>query len=432
MMSELRVFNLPDVGEGLTEAEILRWHVRPGDAVAVNDMVVEIETAKASVELPCPYAGTVAELHVVEGAIVPVGSPIITIETAALPAVGGGERQAVLVGYGVRADVPVARRARRPADVVAGSNREGASTGRSRAKPLVRKLARDLGVDLAAISASGPNGEVTREDVLSASGGSAVAVAAPAPAHTPTPTTAPATVAGERIPVRGVQRAMADAMVQSAFTAPHVTEWVDVDMARAMEVLAKLREHPSSADVRISPMILVAAALVRAAVEQPIINSTWVDAPDGVHVVLHRDVNLGIAADTPRGLLVPCIKGASALGVVDLARAVQDLIDTARAGRATPADLTGGTITLTNIGVFGIDGGTPILNPGQTAILAMGRILDRPWVVDGHVVVRPVMQLSLSFDHRVIDGASGSRALRSVADFLADPALALVVEAVDR
>jgi pyruvate dehydrogenase E2 component (dihydrolipoamide acetyltransferase) len=179
-------------------------------------------------------------------------------------------------------------------------------------------------------------------------------------------------------------------------------------------------------------MILVAAALVRAAVEQPIINSTWVDAPDGAHVVLHRDVNLGIAADTPRGLLVPCIKGASALGVVDLARAVQDLIDTARAGRATPADLTGGTITLTNIGVFGIDGGTPILNPGQTAILAMGRILDRPWVVDGHVVVRPVMQLSLSFDHRVIDGASGSRALRSVADFLADPALALVVEAVDR
>ena len=291
-MSELRVFNLPDVGEGLTEAEILRWHVRPGDAVAVNDMVVEIETAKASVELPCPYAGTVAELHVVEGAIVPVGSPIITIETAALPAVGGGERQAVLVGYGVRADVPVARRARRPADVVAGSNREGASTGRSRAKPLVRKLARDLGVDLAAISASGPNGEVTREDVLSASGGSAVAVAAPA--HTPTPTTAPATVAGERIPVRGVQRAMADAMVQSAFTAPHVTEWVDVDMARAMEVLAKLREHPSSADVRISPMILVAAALVRAAVEQPIINSTCA-LPISVGPRLCRGVRLAPA-----------------------------------------------------------------------------------------------------------------------------------------
>ena len=429
-MSELRVFTLPDVGEGLTEAEILRWHVRPGDVVAVNDMVVEIETAKASVELPCPYAGTVAELHVVEGAIVPVGSPIISIRTAAVPAAAGGERQAVLVGYGVRADVPIARRARRSVDgaAAAAQVRTDVPGSSGRAKPLVRKLARDLGVDLSTVTPTGVHGEVTRDDVTAAQGGRGVPDNAPA-----TPATVmTAAVSGSQIPVRGVQRAMADAMVQSAFTAPHVTEWVDVDMARAMEVLAKLREHPSSADVRISPMILVAAALVRAAVEQPIINSTWVDAPDGAHVVLHRDVNLGIAADTPRGLLVPSIKGASGLGVVELARAVQDLIDTARAGRATPADLTGGTITLTNIGVFGIDGGTPILNPGQTAILAMGRIVDRPWVVDGHVVARPVMQLSLSFDHRVIDGASGSRALRSVADFLADPALALVVEAVDR
>ena len=429
-MSELRVFTLPDVGEGLTEAEILRWHVRPGDVVAVNDMVVEIETAKASVELPCPYAGTVAELHVVEGAIVPVGSPIISIRTAVVPAAAGGERQAVLVGYGVRADVPIARRARRPVDgaAAAAQVRTEVPVSSGRAKPLVRKLARDLGVDLSTVTPTGVHGEVTRDDVTAAQGGRGVPDKAPA-----TPATVmTAAASGSQIPVRGVQRAMADAMVHSAFTAPHVTEWVDVDMARAMEVLAKLREHPSSADVRISPMILVAAALVRAAVEQPIINSTWVDAPDGAHVVLHRDVNLGIAADTPRGLLVPSIKGASGLGVVELARAVQDLIDTARAGRATPADLTGGTITLTNIGVFGIDGGTPILNPGQTAILAMGRIVDRPWVVDGHVVARPVMQLSLSFDHRVIDGASGSRALRSVADFLADPALALVVEAVDR
>jgi pyruvate dehydrogenase E2 component (dihydrolipoamide acetyltransferase) len=427
-MSELRVFTMPDVGEGLTEAEILRWHVRLGDVVAVNEMVVEIETAKASVELPIPFAGTVAELHVAEGTIVPVGSPIISIRTAASPAAAGGERQAVLVGYGVRSDAPVTRRARRLVDGTAGPERTDVSTARSRAKPLVRKLARDLGVDLSTVTPTGSQGEVTRDDVVSARDGGAVPTRIPA-----TPATVKSTsVPGERIPVRGVQRAMADAMVQSAFTAPHVTEWVDVDMARAMEVLAKLRERPSSANVRISPMILVAAALVRAAVEQPIINSTWVDEPDGAHVVLHSDVNLGIAADTPRGLLVPSIKGASALGVVELARAVQDLIDTARAGRATPADLTGGTITLTNIGVFGIDGGTPILNPGQTAILAMGRILDRPWVVDGQVVARPVMQLSLSFDHRVIDGATGSRALRSIAGFLADPALALLVEAVDR
>jgi pyruvate dehydrogenase E2 component (dihydrolipoamide acetyltransferase) len=221
---------------------------------------------------------------------------------------------------------------------------------------------------------------------------------------------------------------MADAMVQSAFTAPHVTEWVDVDMSRAMTVLARLRALPGSTDLRITPMILVAAGLVRAAVTHPMINSTWVDAPDGPHVMIHGDVNLGIAADTPRGLLVPTIKGASRLGLLDLARAVQGLIETARAGRSTPADLTGGTISLTNIGVFGVDGGTPILSPGQTAILAMGRILDRAWVVDGQVVARPVMQLTLSFDHRVIDGALGSRALRSIAEFLEDPALALMLD----
>ncbi len=428
-MSELRVFTLPDVGEGLTEAEILRWHVRPGDVVRVNDMVVEIETAKASVELPCPYAGTVDELHVAEGMIVPVGSPIISIRTADSSPAASNERQSVLVGYGVRTDASVTRRARRAPDGMAAPapvpEREDPAVGRARAKPLVRKLARDLGIDLGSVTPSGQHGEVTRADVMRASGGEATPAAISA-------APSPGGHAGERISVRGVQRAMADAMVQSAFTAPHVTEWVDVDMARAMEVLSKLREHPSSANLRISPMILVAAGLVRAAVEQPIINSTWVDTPEGAHVVLHRDVNLGIAADTPRGLLVPSIKAASALGIVDLARAVQLLIETARAGRATPADLTGGTITLTNIGVFGIDGGTPILNPGQTAILAMGRILDRPWVVDGHVVARPVMQLSLSFDHRVIDGATGSRALRSIADFLGDPALALVIEAVDR
>jgi len=234
--------------------------------------------------------------------------------------------------------------------------------------------------------------------------------------------------AGERIPVRGVQRAMAEAMVQSAFTAPHVTEWVDVDMTRAMEVVRKLREAPASKDVRITPMILVAAGLIRAARQHPRINSTWVDTNDGADVVLHRDVHLGIAADTPRGLLVPTIKGASSLGLVELARRVQALIDTARAGRSTPADLTGGTITLTNVGVFGVDGGTPIINPGQTSILAMGRVIDRAWVVDGRIEVRPVMQLSFSFDHRVIDGGIGSRALQSIAAFLQDPAMAVMME----
>ncbi|MDP1878572.1 MAG: 2-oxo acid dehydrogenase subunit E2, partial [Actinomycetota bacterium] len=205
----------------------------------------------------------------------------------------------------------------------------------------------------------------------------------------------------------------------------------DVDMSRAMEVVACLRVRTSDTDVRVSPMLLVAAALIRAARAHPRINSTWVDTAEGADVVIHRDVHLGIAADTPRGLLVPTIKGASGLGLVDLARRVQALIDTARAGRSTPADLTGGTITLTNVGVFGVDGGTPIINPGQTSILAMGRVLDRPWAVDGQVVVRPVMTLSYSFDHRVIDGALGSRALRSVATFLEDPALELLLDRIE-
>jgi pyruvate dehydrogenase E2 component (dihydrolipoamide acetyltransferase) len=433
-MSELRAFALPDVGEGLTEAEILRWHVRPGDVVKVNQIIVEIETAKASVELPCPFAGTVAELHVTEGSIVPVGSPIITIETVDAPP--ATERQAVLVGYGVREGAAEPRRRRRtsssmpePASVASAAVPHVAAPAAARdsaavrAKPPVRKLARDLGIDLATVPPTGAQGEVTRGDVL----GAGSATAGPPTTGVARAAATPATP-GERLPVRGVHRSMADAMVQSAFTAPHVTEWVDVDMSRAMGVVAGLRALPGSADLRITPMILVAAGLVRAAVRYPMINSTWVDAPDGPHVMVHGDVNLGIAADTPRGLLVPTIKGASRLGLLDLARAVQALIETARAGRSTPADLTGGTISLTNIGVFGVDGGTPILSPGQTAILAMGRILDRAWVVDGQVVARPVMQLTLSFDHRVIDGALGSRALRSVAEFLEDPALSLMLD----
>jgi pyruvate dehydrogenase E2 component (dihydrolipoamide acetyltransferase) len=433
-MSELRAFALPDVGEGLTEAEILRWHVRPGDVVKVNQIIVEIETAKASVELPCPFAGTVAELHVTEGSIVPVGSPIITIETVDAPP--ATERQAVLVGYGVREGAAEPRRRRRtsssmpePASVASAAVPHVAAPAAARdsaavrAKPPVRKLARDLGIDLATVPPTGAQGEVTRGDVL----GAGSATAGPPTTKVARAAATPATP-GERLPVRGVHRSMADAMVQSAFTAPHVTEWVDVDMSRAMGVVAGLRALPGSADLRITPMILVAAGLVRAAVRYPMINSTWVDAPDGPHVMVHGDVNLGIAADTPRGLLVPTIKGASRLGLLDLARAVQALIETARAGRSTPADLTGGTISLTNIGVFGVDGGTPILSPGQTAILAMGRILDRAWVVDGQVVARPVMQLTLSFDHRVIDGALGSRALRSVAEFLEDPALSLMLD----
>jgi 2-oxoisovalerate dehydrogenase E2 component (dihydrolipoyl transacylase) len=430
-MATTQVFTLPDVGEGLTEAEILRWHVRPGDVVAVNQVIVEIETAKASVELPCPYSGTVETLHVEEGTVVPVGAPIISISGEAAGAAEGGAtgagelRQAVLVGYGVKETAAGGRRKRRaeeappvsvPPVSIPPVAQPSPAAGPVRAKPLVRKLARERGVDLGTVVPTGENGIVTRDDVMRAAG------------SRPSPADRPAESAGERVPVRGVQRAMAEAMVHSAFTAPHVTEWVDVDVTRAMELVRRLRDDPTYADVRITPMVLVAAGLIRAARTFPRINSTWVDTTDGADVVIHREVNLGIAADTPRGLLVPTLKGAATLGLVELARRVRVLIDVARAGKSTPADLTGGTITLTNVGVFGVDGGTPILSPGQSSILAMGRVLERPWVVDGQVVARPVMQLSLSFDHRVIDGALGSRALRAVADFLADPAMALVME----
>jgi pyruvate dehydrogenase E2 component (dihydrolipoamide acetyltransferase) len=281
---------------------------------------------------------------------------------------------------------------------------------------LVRKLARDKGIDLSTLSPSGTGGEVTRDDVMHAAGNSGA------------PATSAQGSAGERVPVRGVQRAMAEAMVHSAFTAPHVTEWVDVDVSRSMELVRRLREDPTYSDARITPMILVAAGLIRAARTYPRINSTWVDTADGADVVVHSEVNLGVAADTPRGLLVPTVKGATNLGLLELARRVRELIETARAGKCTPADLTGGTISLTNVGVFGVDGGTPILTPGQSSILAMGRVLERPWVVDGNVVARPVMQLSLSFDHRVVDGALGSRALKSVAEFMQDPTMALAMD----
>lgn len=425
-------FHLPDVGEGLTEAEVLRWLVRVGDRVDVNQMIVEIETAKAAVELPCPFAGTVQSLLVEEGSIVPVGTPIITVATADGQA--APERQAVLVGYGVREQSTPTRRRRARADAElaprddpsvappAAPDAGTATSTRPLAKPPVRRLARELGVDLASVRPTGVHGEVTRADVIGSAGptsGRTERASAPARAMTGP---------GERIPVRGVHRAMAEAMVASAFTAPHVTEWVDVDMTRALAVLSRLRELPAAEGVRVTPMTLVAAGLVRAAVRYPLVNSTWVDTPDGPHVHLHAAVHLGIAVDSARGLVVPVVRGASELGMLELAGRMQDLIDAARSGRATPADLTGGTISLTNIGVFGIDGGTPILSPGQTAILAMGRILDRAWVVEGAVVPRPVMQLSLSFDHRVIDGAVGSRVLREVADFLADPALALLID----
>ena len=398
----IEIFHLPDAGEGLTEAEIVRWLVEPGDSVSVNQMVVEIETAKATVELPIPWAGVVSEIHEEIGAIVPVGARVISIETQAQ-----SQRDPVLVGYGVKEGASLTRRMRKQAPTDSPMELTPNSS-RVTAKPLVRKFAKDKGIDLSTLIGTGPNGEVTREDVQAALGGGVVP---PSVSHDH---------AGERIPVRGVQRLMAEAMVASAFTAPHVTEWVEVDMSRTLEVVDKIKTRSNE---RITPFVLVSAALIRAAQKYPRINSSWIDTKEGADVLIHPNIHLGFATDTSKGLLVPVVRNANADNPIALSASITTQMNKARDGSASPSDLTGGTITVTNVGVFGVDGGTPIITPGQAAILAMGRIIHKPWVVDDSIVIRPIMQLTFSFDHRIIDGALGSRALASVASYLADPAL---------
>jgi 2-oxoisovalerate dehydrogenase E2 component (dihydrolipoyl transacylase) len=523
---DFKHFKLPDVGEGLTEAEILRWYVQPGDIVTINQVLVEIETAKAAVELPSPYAGRVSELHVAEGTTVDVGTPIITVDVdpqgapaavepspeAELPAVavalrddlvppipppddapiepgmiGGpapGGRTSVLVGYGPRS-VVAKRRARKPpagtgpageagtapaapriaagetpppVDPPAGSaSSEGggapadqsAPAGRAAtagrlvpvppratagpepaadlsvlAKPPVRKLAKDLGVNLRVVTGSGPNGVITRADV------EAAAQPAPTGAEGDTAVRAPAPPAvwdesrEQRVPIKGVRKHTAAAMVASAFTAPHVTEFVAVDVTAMMQLRQRVATLPEFAGVRLTPLLFVAKALLLAVRRHPMINSSWDEQAQ--EIVVKEYVNLGIAAATPRGLIVPNIKDAGRLSLRELAVALGELTETARAGRTTPADMAGGTITITNVGVFGVDTGTPILNPGETAILALGSVREMPWVVDGELAVRQVAQLSLSFDHRIVDGQLGSEFLSDIATVLSDPATALL------
>lgn len=510
-----REFKLPDVGEGLTEAEIVRWHVQPGDEVKVNQIVVEIETAKSIVELPIPWHGVVADLLADEGVTVEVGLPIIAVETgeaapdagvaeerralaedlvpsppaegAVEPGAHGSpapkeERQAVLVGYGVKTGAtrrrprktptpatipasPVANPDRTelpgapaqgqgragdsapaegaravsgaqptaarppapsptppPASPGAGAvSRDTAEVGATRtdvsritvlAKPPVRKLAKDLGVDLATITGTGPQGSITREDVH----------AATSPEELPLQESPAAQIVQaleERIPVKGVRKMTAQAMVGSAFTAPHVTEFLQVDATATMDAVRRLRALPEFAEVKVSPLLLVAKAVLTAAKRHPMINSAWDEAAQ--EIVIKHYVNLGIAAATPRGLVVPNIKNAHQLSLPALAEQLGRLTETARAGRTQPPEMAGGTITITNVGVFGVDAGTPILNPGETAILAFGQIRDQPWVVDGQLAVRKVTTLSLSFDHRVVDGELGSLFLRDVGAMLEDP-----------
>jgi 2-oxoisovalerate dehydrogenase E2 component (dihydrolipoyl transacylase) len=479
-MAELKEFKLPDVGEGLTEADIVSWHVKPGEAVEDGQIIVEIETAKAVVELPSPWDGTVARLLAEEGQTVEVGVPIIAIQVGAGPvpdqAERGGvpapastastadeesgttepERHAVLVGYGVKTAATTRRVRKAPAGIASpgaeAARVEAAATRpetaelpaapaavpaeppevpadpgvplvRALAKPPVRKLAKDLGIDLAALAGggSGPDGSITRDDVQRA----ATTGTQPRSARyenggrTATSATAPSPGGEERIPIRGVRKHMAAAMVSSAFSAPHVTEFLQVDVTETMTAARRLRDLPEFAGVKVSPLLFVARALLVAAARHPLINSSW-DEAAGEIVVKHY-VNLGIAVASERGLIVPNVKDAGSLPLPDLARRLQELTETGRAGKATPADLAGGTITITNVGVFGVDAGTPILTPGETAILAFGQVKEAPWVVDGQLAVRRVCTLSLSFDHRIVDGELGSAVLRDVGAMLTEP-----------
>ena len=449
----VKEFKLPDVGEGLTEADIVAWHVKPGDLVEDGQIIVEIETAKAVVELPCPWDGTVARLLAEEGQTVEVGVPIIAVEVgtsdraeraeAAAPASAESASDdeagahSILVGYGVKASATT-RRARRtaagrpetaevptapeepvePPEVPA----EPAARSQSKptlAKPPVRKLAKDLGISLAALAGSGPDGSITRDDVQRAAGAGTPARSAESGNGSRTATSAPASGGEERIAVRGVRKHMAAAMVSSAFTAPHVTEFLQVDVTETMAAVRRVRELPEFAELRVSPLLFVARALLVAVARHPLVNSSWDAAAE--EIVVKHYVNLGIAVAAERGLIVPNVKHADALTLPELARALQVLTETGRAGKATPADLAGGTITITNVGVFGVDAGTPILTPGETAILAFGQVKDTPWVVDGELAVRKACTLSLSFDHRIVDGELGSAVLRDIGSMLTDP-----------
>ena len=445
----LAQFNLPDVGEGLTEAEIVSWKVAPGDKVSVNQVICEIETAKSVVELPCPFAGTVEELLAAEGDTVEVGKPIISVQaegpilvagpaTSSIPIVAesASTHQAVadvaaslasdenkpnLVGYGASTHISSRRRRGSALNVPAVATSTTsipvvASAINSTdiiAKPPIRKLAKDLNVDLSKVQATGLSGEITRDDVVNA--------ATQASVFRNLKTPAAPSEREERIPVKGVRKAIATAMVQSAFTAPHVSIFVDVDATRTMEYVKRLKASTDFAGVKVTPLLIMAKAMMWAVRRNPTVNSTWTDK----EIIVHNFVNFGVAAATPRGLIVPNIKDADKMSMLELAQAIEQLAATARDGKTTPEDMKDGTITITNIGVFGVDTGTPILNPGQVAIVALGSIRPKPWVVNNEIVIRQVTTIGATFDHRVVDGDVASRFVQDVASVMEEPALLL-------
>lgn len=492
----IKEFRLPDLGEGLTESEILSWKVNVGDTVTLNQVIAEVETAKAVVELPSPFAGVVTALHEQPGTVVEVGKPIVSFEIAndddgSTPAPGNGsgsrepgnagasgesaqaapaKREPNLVGYGAvvessgrpvrrarghlatvkdaaplaEAPMPTLLTAPEPAPAERAPAEPGprsqpaprtqpaaaaeSTTERPRSTPPVRKLAKDLGVELESVSGTGPGGLITRDDVRNFLGGGDL----PAAAHALSETAYSRETADKqgserevRTPIKGVRKFTAAAMVSSAFTAPHATEFLTVDVTPSMELLSRLKESRPFAGYKLTPLTLVAKALLIALKRNPSLNTHWDE--DAQEIVQFNYVNLGIAAATPRGLTVPNIKDAHSLTLAELSAALTELTDTAREGKTSPADLSSGTISITNIGVFGIDAGTPILNPGEAAILAMGAVRRMPWEYQGEVALRQVMTLSLSFDHRLVDGEQGSRFLADVGSILSDPGIVLAM-----
>jgi pyruvate dehydrogenase E2 component (dihydrolipoamide acetyltransferase) len=425
-MVAVKEFRLPDLGEGLTEAEIVQWLVNEGDTVALNQPLVEVETEKALVEIPSPFAGVVETLHGQVGEQVQVGAVLIAIrveEDAAGAAEAPPEepaapsRREVLVGYGPEEEGGKRKRRRHIGRRGEREPEEPALPAKALATPPVRKLAREMGVDIDQVRGSGPEGRVTREDVVAAATGGPATAGARPPLHAVPSAEGPEE---ERIPVRAIRRAIAEKMVRSASSIPHVAEWLTVDATELMRVRKELEGAPEAEGHKISPLPIVVKAMLTALRRHPLLNSRWDE--EAKEIVVRRVYHVGVATDTDRGLLVPVAKNADRLTIFELAAEIARLVGAARDGSIGPGELTGSTITVTNVGSFGMEAGTPIINHPECAILAVGVIAKRPWVVNGEIVPRDVMTLSLSFDHRIVDGAEAGRFLRYLADLIERPA----------
>ncbi|MER6508459.1 dihydrolipoamide acetyltransferase family protein [Nonomuraea sp. NPDC001636] len=438
-----QVFRLPDLGEGLTEAEIVEWKVAVGDTVEIDQIVVEVETAKAAVEVPVPYAGTVLRLNAEAGAVVAVGEPLIEVGGAQEDPAAARYREEeragsgnVLIGYGTTGAPHRSRRRPRPPKPTPSTPAPAAGAGPAPApapeavappshggperaprviSPLVRRMAREHGVDLAAVLPTGPHGVILRRDVEQA-----IANPGADSGAVPSADEAAAPVA-ERIPLRGLRRTVADKLTRSRTEIPDATTWVDADATDLLAIRDTLRR--TSPDLGIGLLALLARACVAGLLRFPELNSS-VDT-DRAEIVRHGHINLGFAAQTERGLVVPVVRDAHLMTTAGLAAELTRLTTLARSGGLPPSALTGGTFTLNNYGVFGVDGSTPIINHPEAALLGVGRVIDRPWVHDGAVVPRKITQLSLTFDHRVCDGGAAGGFLRFVADCVENPAVLL-------